>query len=187
MIAVALRSAIGSLFVLPWSLGVAASGASPPVDAATLSIRPTGRPCYLADDNFAAVRFEVGSALMLKNETADFDSIRRSLSCLKQLWTVSGEGELRAEVSDAYLAVLHRFPVATLRFFLTEPDVFSEWLTNLQNRSFVWGRPPPCGLETLRLDVIASLEQRAPTLRAERKLKSRLMRELHKIRCRQVD
>jgi len=114
--------------------------------------------------------------------------VRKAMPCLLSLWQQHknlGSGQFY--VSNAFLAVMQENPTVFFSVMANEGRIFSEWLDELQDLSFTWSFPPPCGKEAKRQRLISLLQHHPIQDSTASALKNRIISKLSTIRCRQIN
>lgn len=113
--------------------------------------------------------------------------VNETMSCLLKLWPQLRVGAGDFDISNAFLVMAAENPSAFFIAMTKEPETFNQWLADLDNLSFTWADPPPCGLDEKRRELILILEHANITDRQSAILRKRLVARLSEIRCRQIN
>ena len=114
--------------------------------------------------------------------------VGKTMPCLLSLWRENkNRGSGGFYISNAFLSVMEENPPAFFSIMLKEPETFSEWMGGLQDLSFTWSGPPPCGLEAKRKQLISILQHSQIGDSKAAALKDAVIIKLSSIHCRQID
>jgi hypothetical protein len=109
-------------------------------------------------------------------------------TCVLKLWHENkNRGGLDFYLSNAFLSLMGENPPAFFSVMSGEPQMFHEWLGQLQDLSFTWSEEPPCDLEVKRKQLISILQHTEMGKSKAAALKELAISKLSSIRCRQID
>ena len=114
--------------------------------------------------------------------------VDETMPCLLKLWPqLRNRGAGDFDVSNAFLTIMTENPCVFFSAMANESTIFAQWLGDLQDLSFTWADPPPCGLEAKRKQLILILEHTRLETAKTTSLKTSVVTKLSEIRCRQIN
>jgi len=110
------------------------------------------------------------------------------MTCLTKLWRENKSGGgLDFYISNAFLSLMEENPPIFFSVMSGEPQMFHEWLGQLQDLSFTWSDEPPCGLEVKRKQLVSILQHTEISQSKGAALKDQAVKKLSSTRCRQIE
>ena len=110
-----------------------------------------------------------------------------TMDCFLSLWRNDKGGSTKFYVSNGFLSIMEQNPRAFFSSFSKDPEVFQQWLGDVENLSFTWPFDPPCKLEETRKHMIAILEHSVVEPGKPSEFKKGVQTKLSALRCRQIN